>query len=170
MIIVIGLLLTVPSQTRAKEGGASDAFAKASKFYAKGKFSKAAQFYQQAITADPEDPEFYWHLGMTQDALENFDGAIASYEKALSFNSKDKHLIYNNLGVSYGKKKLPVKAIAAFQQSVALSPSYVAALFNLGMAHYLNGDKESALKQFEKLKEIDFDVAQKLMENISERK
>lgn len=141
--------------------------AKAGQFFEKGKYAKAATYYQKALAANPKNAEYHFKLGATFDALEKFDDAILSYEAALKYDYTDKYLIYNNLGVSYGKKKVLHLAITAFEQSLQLNPKYVGALFNLGMAYITKGDKENALRQFEKLKTLDFDSAQRLMENLS---
>lgn len=163
LLIALALL---PYGVVAKSSPAAD-FTKAGLLFEKGKYTKAVIYYQKALALDPKNAKYHFGLGMTFDALEKFDDAILSYETALKYDYKEQYLIYNNLGVSYGKKKTLNLAIAAFERSLQLNPNYVGALFNLGMAYIAKGDKEGALRQFEKLKTLDFDSAQRLMEALS---
>lgn len=166
LFFLLVALAVLPQSVVAKSAPAED-FAKAGKFFENGKYAKAATYYKRAVASDPKNAEYHMRLGMSFDALEKFDDAISSYETALKYDYKDKYLVYNNLGVSYGKKKSLSLAIAAFQRSLNLNPKYVGALYNLGMAFFARGDKKNALRQFEKLKALDFDVAQRLMENLN---
>ena len=58
------------------------------------------------------------------------------------------------------------KAIGAYKQVITIQPHNASAHFNLGYAYFLIGNKGAALDEYEILKSLDQDLANKLCNEI----
>lgn len=107
------------------------------------------------------------------------DAAVKQYNQLRKSNSKnydfrERHL--NNLGYGLlGEKKFK-QAIKIFQLNVAAYPKSANTYDSLGEAYMLNGDRKSAIKNYQKALVLDpknsnaINVIRKLEENINESK
>ena len=61
------------------------------------------------------------------------------------------------------------EAIDAYKQAIRYFPLHTKAYYNLGWVYNLKGDKEKATQQYEQLKSLDPQLAQRLKEAIDKK-
>ncbi len=128
---------------------------------ANAKLEKSRESLQAAVQKDPKLDAAYLNLGSTNNALGDFQAAVAALNTALSLRN-DWVIALNQLGLGYrGMNNLP-QAIAQFNRVVTLDGNNVGGLFNLGAAQFASGDKKGAKKTQERLKKIDPSLAGRL--------
>lgn len=103
-----------------------------------------------------DSPEKYLQEGFVHFQKQEYDQAIASYQKAVKLDPKAA-AAYNMLGMAYRFKfqqlrnpELQAQEIAAFEKSVELDPKYWVAMINLGATYYYRGEKAKAAPWFKK--------------------
>ena len=121
-LFLILLVAVVCSQKKS----AQDYFNEGAKFFQKGDFDKAIEYYTKGIEIKPGSAVGHNLLGM-----------------AYRFK-------YNQSGNSEWRKK----EIASFQKAIELEPDFVPALVNLGATFYYSGDKKKAAPYFKHALEV----------------
>ena len=130
--------------------------------YAKlGRYPDAIQAYEQAIRIRPDDADAYCNLASAFGQLGQFQNEIDACEQALRINSNLAEAHYN-LGTAFGQLGRYPEAIEACKHALRIRPDYAEARYNLGAALLLGGDKNAALEQYEILKTLDPNAADKL--------
>jgi superkiller protein 3 len=120
---------------------------------ANAKLQKSRESLTAAVQKDPKLDAAYMNLGSTNNALGDFQAAVAALNIALSLRG-DWVIALNQLGLGYrGMNNLPL-ALTQFNRVVSLDGNNVAGLFNLGSAQFASGDKKGAKKTQERLKKI----------------
>ena len=120
---------------------------------ANAKLTKGRDSLQVAVKKDPKLDAAYMNLGSTNNALGDFEAAVAALNTALSLRG-DWVIALNQLGLGYrGLNNLPM-ALTQFNRVVSLDGNNIAGLFNLGSAQFASGDKKGAKKTQEKLKKL----------------
>jgi tetratricopeptide (TPR) repeat protein len=113
-----------------------------------GDLATAARHIDRALSLAPED------LGVALDAarlaqtLGRLDQAIAFDRYVVARDPVNPRAHYN-LGVDYFYARRPDEAIAHWQTAVGLSPDFIGARYNIGMALLLKGDKAGAMGAIE---------------------
>ncbi|MBM4273919.1 MAG: tetratricopeptide repeat protein [Deltaproteobacteria bacterium] len=107
-----------------------------------------------------DSAEKYVQEGMAHFQKQEYDQAIASYEKAVKLEPKAA-AAYNLLGMAYrfkynqlGSPENRAKEIAAFEKAMEVDPKFWVAMINLGATHYHQGDKVKAAPLFKKALEL----------------
>lgn len=97
-----------------------------------------------------ETAEKYMQAGFIHFQKQEYDQAIASFQKAVELEPKAA-AGYNMLGMAYrfkanqlGIPELRSKEIAAFQKALEADPQYWVAMINLGVTYYGQGEKAKA--------------------------
>jgi len=75
---------------------------------------------------------------------------------------------YLDLGAAYGKTGKYEDAIESYKQAIRNNPDDAMAHFGLGLAYFLLNDRGSALDQYEILKKLNTELANKLFNVIYE--
>jgi len=103
-----------------------------------------------------ESPEKYMQAGFIHFQKQEYDQAIANFQKAVELEPKAA-AAYNMLGMAYrfkasqlGIPELRAKEVAAFQKALKADPQYWVAMINLGMTYYGQGKKAEAAPLFKK--------------------
>ncbi|MBA2494002.1 MAG: tetratricopeptide repeat protein, partial [Acidobacteria bacterium] len=76
---------------------------------------------------------------------------------------------YYLLGNAYVGAEQRDKAIEAYKKSLALSPKFAIARYNLGYMYFLTDDLKSAREQYNALLQIDADLAAKLKQAMEKK-
>jgi Flp pilus assembly protein TadD len=127
---------------------------------------EAIDAYKQAIKIKPDFAKAYYNLGVAYGELGRSTEAIEAFKQAILIKS-DYAKAHLNLGVAYGKLGRLPEAIEAFKQTIKLKPDYVEAHKNLGTAYLAIGDKNSAMVEFNILKSLNSELANKPSKEIN---
>ena len=104
----------------------------------------AVGMFEKAISlAEGNFPEAYLGKGIAEEAMNNTESAILSYQEALN-KWPDYPEAYYHMGQAYLKSNQLQQAVHAYQQSLAVQPNFAEAWYGLGLAHNLAGQKDSA--------------------------
>ena len=128
---------------------------------AAAKLEKSRESSQAAVQKDPKLDAAYVNLGSSNNALGNYEAAVAALNTALSLHS-DWVIAHNQLGIGYrGLNNLPM-ALTQFNRVVSLDGNNIAGLFNLGSAQHASGDKKGAKKTQDRLRKLNPTLANQL--------
>ena len=123
-------------------------------------YKKAIEDFNQAIIFNPRltPAPVYLYRGIARSKLSNFQGAIVDYTEAIErgFTHPD---IYYHRGSCHGMLGNHREAIANLKQAIKLDPNYANAYYNLGLSRLIlkrHGDRQKAIKDFKKTKELAF--------------
>ncbi len=101
--------------------------------------------YEKAISEDPKNPEFHFHLGRLYARLQSWQEAQKSLFQALTYNKGNKQLaaqIYHHLGNIYACQQQFDKAIPQYRQTIRNNPENEDARFNLALTQLLAQQQE----------------------------
>jgi len=126
-----------------------------------GLTSEAIKYHKKAISRNPKDTASYGYLGDIYLQSGLCDEAIKSYKKAVSVSSSNKYTHYH-LGNAYLECNLCKEALNSYRQALRIDLAYGEAHFGVGIAYLCLGDKDSARREYETLKELDSSLADKL--------
>jgi tetratricopeptide (TPR) repeat protein len=108
---------------------------------------------KQAKKIDPDDADTHRELGDAFVGAGKYQEAIESYKQAIEIDPDDADTHYN-LGVAYVKAGMHKEAFESFRQVIRINPD--------------DADALAALEQYEMLKTIDPELANKLFDGINE--
>ncbi|MCI0498857.1 MAG: tetratricopeptide repeat protein [Planctomycetales bacterium] len=97
--------------------------------YEEGHMQKALEKLDLAIRLRPEHGEWYFDMGLTLDALEQYEKAIEFYQHALEFAPGDVEIL-NCLGVDCTRAGQYDRAIEFFERIEQIDPAFEAAYCN----------------------------------------
>lgn len=106
------------------------------------------------LEREPGDLAGWLMLGRSYLALGNFDGAVDAFERAAELESPQTAQTLVSLGAALAQRdgqQLTPRAIALFENAVALEPDYPEALFWGGIAAFNRGDTALAADRWERL-------------------
>jgi tetratricopeptide (TPR) repeat protein len=86
-------------------------------------------------------------------------------EQALQIQP-DNAQAHNDLGLAHGKTGKHREAIKAFKEAILLKPDYAEAHYNLAITYLILKDKDSALREYSVLKNIDHERSVRLFDLI----
>ncbi len=102
------------------------------------------------LQANPNDADLLVQVGRSYLAAHQFSTAVPYYERAAAV--KPSARVFVSLGSAYYYSEAPDKALAAFQQALALEPGSADALFNIGLIKWQSfGDPQGAVDAWQKL-------------------
>jgi tetratricopeptide (TPR) repeat protein len=154
-------------------------------YAALGRFAKASEVLSEALRLDPENAgnyaclgECYFQLGHYGRAIELFAQAIRTHSGIaeimmnptyINIGINDEALWYSCVGTAYCEVGRYDLAIKACNQSVSKNPDLPDAHLALGLAYLKQGDKNSALREYDALKTLDKETADELLTLIQEQ-
>ncbi len=96
-----------------------------------GDYERAAEAFQQAVDADPNNARARYNLALAQQFLGDSEAAIAGYRRAIDL---DPQLIdaYTNLGNLYSEIGMNEEALETFQQALEFDPDNDELYLNVG--------------------------------------
>jgi len=103
-----------------------------------------------------ESPEKYMQAGFIHFQKQEYDQAIANFQKAVELQPRAA-AAYNMLGMAYrfkatqlGVPELRAKEVASFEKALEIDPNFWVAMINLGTTYYGQGEKGKAAALFKK--------------------
>jgi Flp pilus assembly protein TadD len=131
-----------------------------------GRVSQAIEDFSQAIKIKPDYSEAHYNLGLAYFSLGRGTEAIEAYKQAIRLKP-DYTLAYSNLGVAYSGQGRWPEAIETFKQAINIKPDSAEAHANLGYAYLAISDKNSATAEYNILKSLNSEMANKLLNQIN---
>ena len=103
--------------------------------------------FKSVLERNPMNVAAYNRLGVSLDALRDYEGAVEAYSTALEIDPNLAH-VYNNLGYSYLLQGRPDLAVVYFKKAVALDGDNPQYHNNLGLAYAESEQYDAALAAF----------------------
>ena len=132
-------------------------------------FEKALQSYQHAVALKPDYGDALVAIGAINMRLNRHDDALNAYNHAalLDLVPGTKAAIYKAIGEIHFRRDEFQEAVEPFKKAITLAPQD-SLYFSLALTYVKLGDKDSAIKQYLLLKEINSILAQQLLKQINE--
>ncbi|MDP8248308.1 MAG: tetratricopeptide repeat protein [Candidatus Tritonobacter lacicola] len=130
-----------------------------------GRYLEAIEAYKQAIRLISDDADAHYKLGVAYAKLGRRSEAIEAFNRVVDNRPDDTDAHYL-LGVTYGKLGRHNDAIEAFNQVILINPDYSSAHYGLGMVYLSLGKARSALEEYDILRRLDREKADKLFNSI----
>lgn len=111
-----------------------------------GRFERAAERFEQAVAADPDDPSGYYNLALALDQAGNHEQARDTYNRALEIDSSLAD-IHTNLGIALYDLGNTQEAVKAIEKAVQLDPSDPIPPFDLGCIYLAQKEWSKAIAQ-----------------------
>jgi tetratricopeptide (TPR) repeat protein len=134
-----------------------------------GKWSKPDDeiiAYRKAINLSPDHSGAYERLGLAYFRQGKFKEAAAAFDQ-LRMLKPGEAKASNYLGEAYLKLNRVDESIEAFKQATRLKPDFGTAYYNMALGYLTLGDRDSAMIQYNILRSIDADLAEKLFNLIN---
>jgi tetratricopeptide (TPR) repeat protein len=131
-----------------------------------GRYPDAVESYKQAIRIKPDDSGAHYNLGNACCALGRWPEAIEAFRQAIKIQP-DYVEAHTNLGIVYRRLGRFTEAIDAYKQAIKIKPDLAEAHNNLGYAYLAIGDKNSAMAEYNILKSLNSEIANKLLNQIN---
>lgn len=128
-------------------------------FMAAGDTPNAETALQKALAMDAENQAILVLAGEVWFRQQNYDKAIALFEKAVAINPSDPRL-YNWLGMCHRRLKQGAKALEHYKKALIMDPDDFNLHYNLGRVHYLLKDYANARKSYEEALRLHPDLAE----------
>ncbi|MEP6901369.1 MAG: tetratricopeptide repeat protein [Actinomycetota bacterium] len=138
----------------AKTGLSEALTRKGDDLLSKENYEIAKLLYDEAVKINPKNAAAQAGLAEIYSSKDDTDGAIASYEKALSFDA-DLTELNAPLGVLYFQKGEIAKSEIFLQKAVAANPNNAETQFFLGLLRYKQERYEDAVSAFKRSLELD---------------
>jgi tetratricopeptide (TPR) repeat protein len=116
--------------------------------------------YKRALAIKPEYANAYEQLGLAYFKLKRYTEALKAFDELKTY--KPEASVYNYIGECYLETGKIQESIQAFNSAIGFNPDFEKARFNLGRAYLKNGDRDSALVQYEILRNAKSDWADQL--------
>jgi tetratricopeptide (TPR) repeat protein len=113
------------------------------------KYDEAINYYNKAITLDPDYVDAHSNLGLIYIMKKMFDEAILELKRAIVLDPNHAGAHYN-LGLAYDTQGENKKAIMEYEKTVEINPDFAAAHKNLGIAYLEKGLDAKAADSFYK--------------------
>jgi Tfp pilus assembly protein PilF/TolB-like protein len=114
----------------------------------KGRYDRAIQDYDKALSLDPEHTTSYRNRGIVYQKRGLYDRAIQDYERAIRLDPRYP-LNYHGRAVAYASKNQYSRAIRDYNRTLSLKPDYALAYHNRGLAYAKLGQLDRAIKDYD---------------------
>lgn len=123
-------------------------------------YAPAALRLERLVEIDPDNPAIFYNLGVAYAFLKREEEALESFRRCVELHPDYFQAWYNMGQISMIVKKDFSQALHYFDRAAAIRPDYVSAHHQRGIACELMGDKERALKCWERALELEPDNKQ----------
>ncbi|MEO0376802.1 MAG: tetratricopeptide repeat protein, partial [Cyanobacteria bacterium P01_A01_bin.17] len=125
-----------------------------SAYFSQADYPAAADSLKSGLKLKPDQLEPLFDLGNTYYKLEQFDDAIATYQKAIAQNDKFWPAL-NNIGLVQYESGEVKEAMRQWQKATEIDEKTGEPLLALAVAHYKQGNQDQALTLAQKALEMD---------------
>lgn len=132
---------------------AQDELAEAKSAYEEEMFMKVLKITDGLVTEDPKSAPAWLIQGNALQKLEDYQGAISSYKRALKLNDNSPEIL-TNLGVAYFNSDDISTAYKYLKKAIKLNDSYSPAHYFMGNLEYAEFKSKSALKCYQRALEL----------------
>lgn len=116
--------------------------------------NEAAEAFKAAIRIEPACADAHCSLGRVYNSLERYEEPVQASKEAIRIKP-DHAEAHRNLGWAYGGLFRYVEAAEAFKAAIRIKPHYAEAHFGMGTIYAGFEDWDSALEEYEILKDLD---------------
>ncbi len=119
----------------------------------KPELAKAEELLQRALSASPGFLEAQYNLGIVYERREQYDNAIAAYQKAQSLDKLNTHTVAIQLAIgrSQALAGRPQDALKTFEETARLAPENLDVLNSLAAAYLKAGKVDDASEYVQKV-------------------
>jgi tetratricopeptide (TPR) repeat protein len=121
-------------------------YAKAVAFDKSGMLAEAARSYRFFLSKWPE-PAAYYNYGLILKKMQDFDGALLNYEKAIALKP-DYAEAYANIGSIYLERAAYAQSLEQYEKAIQHNPALVPAHYNRGVVLQKLGRPDDALAAY----------------------
>jgi tetratricopeptide (TPR) repeat protein len=114
----------------------------------------AIDYYKAALKALPDEERALFMLGFTYQSMGDFEKAIAIYRKVNELYPSNKRAYYNSGYINMVEFRDFEIAKDDFRQAIAIDPSYVEAVYNLGRIYEETGEYDLARNHYRQALEL----------------
>ncbi len=135
-------------------------------------FDQAVVTCKKALAIEPNDGETNYYLGRAYYFLDNESLSQSYYKKSVGglIRFTQVNPDYSDgfylLGNAYFATADIVNAIKAYENCLKIAPRFAIVRYNLGYVYIQNGNRAAAREQYELLKDLDGDLAKRLLKII----
>jgi Flp pilus assembly protein TadD len=133
-----------------------------------GQFQESVDLLIKHLQARPGDAEALNRLGLVYVRMGRYQDAVDASARAAKARPDFKEA-YNNLGAAYGSMGRNQEAVDAFRQAIKIWPDYADARYLLAVIYLSMDNAESARNEYNKLKQLDKVLAEKLSKLLNSR-
>jgi tetratricopeptide (TPR) repeat protein len=101
------------------------------------------------LKRDPQVAEAYYNRGVARMQLNQLEGALADFDKAIEINPKDPDA-WNNRGLIYNRQGKPGDAVSNFSRAIEIDSAYGKAYCNRGLVYLKLGRTTEAEEDLKK--------------------
>lgn len=135
-------------------------FALASALAAQKKWVRASNNYQRLAKLE-SSPRVYYHWGIAQYKLGQYDQARSLFEQAVELKPSAK--IYNYWGLTYLQLEEEKQAESCWRKAISLKPNYLQAHHHLGKLWQNQGQWQQALAAYKRVISLDSEFVSALV-------
>jgi tetratricopeptide (TPR) repeat protein len=129
-----------------------EAYTAGMRAYEKKDWTNAVTYFNQVLTAEPQDADVYYHLGDVYRFEGDYASALSAYQKSIEINANFAPGYLGEAQVDlYGPKVNTDAALAALQKAVTLDPNLNQAYLELANVSLAQNDPDSAMTWLDKL-------------------
>ena len=119
---------------------------------------------KQAVKKKSDDAKTHFDLGVAYLKSGMYKESIEALKQTTRVDPDA--TAHYNLGFVYGRSGMYKEAIEVLKVVIKRDPDYAMSYYNLGLIYNLSNDKDSALEQYEILKDLDYDLSDKLFRSV----
>jgi tetratricopeptide (TPR) repeat protein len=121
--------------------------------------SSNSDVYQAGDKQVDNSVESYYQQGIIQFKENDYEGAIASFNRAIELNF-DSPEVYYWRGLAYGAQERLSEALEDFNHAIALNSQYAEAYAFRGLARYVSGEQTQGLEDIERASQLNPNAAE----------
>lgn len=119
------------------------------------RFSSAAKRLEAIVSVEPDNPAIFYNLGVVYTFLKREDEALARFERSVGLYPDYAEAWYNMGQIHLIGKKDFSQALHCFDRASTIRPDYIGAHHQKGVAYELLGDREKAVRCWERALDLD---------------